>query len=64
MATELSELNQKMYHLKTLFKDLHIIADQVYAELKQHDNDAAQTIIDDINEIIEEAANNGFIELL
>ena len=64
MTTELSELNQKMYHLKSLFKDLHIIADQAHDELRQHDSDAAQTIIDDINGIIEEAANNGFIELL
>lgn len=64
MSTPLSELNQKHYHLKNLFKDLHIIADQACDELRQYDENAAQTIIEDINEIIEEASNNGFIELL
>lgn len=62
--TPLSEVNQKLYHLKNLFKDLHTIADGACDELRQHNPDAAQTIIEDINEIIEEASNNGFIELL
>lgn len=60
--TPLSELSQKHYHLKNLFKDLSILANQAIGELDEYDEDSADTILDDINEILEEAKNNGFIE--
>lgn len=64
MSTLLSELNQKHYHLKNLFKELFELADQACDKLNGFNEYEAESIMQDINEIIEEASNNGFIELL
>lgn len=64
MSTPLSELNQKHYHLKNLFKDLFELADQACDKLNGFNEHEAESIMQDINEIIVEASNNGFIELL
>lgn len=64
MATPLSELSQKHYHLKTLFKDLFELAEQACDKLDGYNEYESEKIMQDINELIEEASNNGFIELL
>lgn len=64
MSTPLSELSQKHYHLKTLFKDLFELADQACDKLGGYNEYESERIMQDINELIEEASNNGFIELL
>ena len=64
MATQLSELNQKHYHLKNLFKELFSLADQACDKLHGYNEYESERIMQDINELIEEASNNGFIELL
>jgi len=62
--TPLSELSQKHYHLKNLFKDLFELADQACDRLQSYNEYEAEKLTQDINELIEEASNNGFIELL
>lgn len=62
--TPLSELSQKHYHLKSLFKDLFELADQACSGLQSYNEYEAEKLTQDINELIEEASNNGFIELL
>ncbi|MEG1232670.1 MAG: hypothetical protein RIQ74_1134 [Pseudomonadota bacterium] len=64
MSTPLSEISQKHYHLKNLFKDLFELADQACEKLHGYNEYESEKLMQDINEIIEEASNNGFIELL
>ena len=64
MSTPLSDLSQKHYHLKNLFKDLFELADQACDKLDGYNRYEAERIMEDINELIDEASNNGFIELL
>lgn len=62
MSTPTSELSQKYYHLKNLFKELAIHANTAIEELDGYDNDAAESIAEDIDCLLDEAKANGFID--
>lgn len=64
MSTQISELSQKHYHLKNLFSELFKLADEACDKLHGYNEYESEKLMQDINEIIEEASNNGFIELL
>lgn len=60
--SEIRELMQKYYHLRNLFDNLRVYAEQAIEELDGFDNDVAESIRDDVDCLIEEARANGFIE--
>lgn len=58
----MTELSKKYYHLRDLFNQLKIYADQAIEELDGYDNDSAESIMDDFDVLIEEAKANGFVD--
>lgn len=56
------ELSKKYYHLRNIFDDLRVYAEQAIDELEKHDQDSAETIKDDLDVLLKEAKANGFIE--
>lgn len=60
--SEIRELMQKHYHLRNLFDNLRVYVEQAIEELGGFDNDAAESIRDDVDCLIDEARANGFIE--
>lgn len=60
--TKLRELSEKFYHLRNLFDNLRIYAEQAIEELDGFDNDSAESIRGDIDCLLDEARANGFIE--
>lgn len=56
------ELSKKYYHLRNLFDNLRVYAEQAIEELERHDQDSVESIKSDIDCLMEEAKANGFID--
>lgn len=60
--SEYRELSKKYYHLRNILSDIILHSMTALDELRIYDSDSADTILDDIEIIIEEAKANDFID--